>query len=646
MKFIFGKQDFKDFERGEENCYLLTNGLGGFSSLTTIGSNARNDHALFMAAVKAPNKRYQLISNLFERILIGGEEVILSSQQFVNATKNTKGYHYLNAFSFSEFPQWSYQVQGIEIVKTIVMMQQKNAIGIHYRIVPHGKIDATLVVTPLLQFSKKGKQPVEGQVYTVDDKAIESEGLTLYYDTNGEIETKKTEYNKDLYYSQDSRDGRDAVGCVASNQNISMSINGCEKEYYIIFSMEDEKFDIYKMMEEEKQRQELLLKAAGIEDAVGQQLVKSANQFIAKRESTGGETILAGFPFFEDWGRDTMIALPGCAIATGQYEIAKSILYTFMRYCNKGLMPNLFPEGKDEPLYNTVDAALLFINAVYEYYQATKDQVFLEEAYPLMADIIEWYRKGTDYHIKMDEDGLIMAGSGLEQVTWMDVRFQDILPTPRHGKPVEINAYWYNALRIMEEFSTLLHEDERSYKIMADEAQTSFCSLFWNEKEQCLKDVLSGTKADEQIRCNQIWAVSMPFCMLEKKEARMVIDKVYEKLYTPYGLRTLDPLDEDFCESYGGTQFKRDMAYHQGTVWAFPLGAYYLAYLRFAKIKEEAKNTVKRQLELLEPCLREGCIGQIAEIYDGLYPNKSQGCFAQAWSVAEILRVYKKLEQI
>ena len=526
------------------------------------------------------------------------------------------------------------------------MVQNENTVGIHYRLIPHGKTVGNFIVTPLLQFVPKGKQPLDGQIYTVNGTSIESLGITLNYETNGTVETKKTSYIKDLYYPQDSRDGRDCVGCVAYNQNISMEFNGEEKEFFIIYSTNKEKHEIHQMMDEEEKRQELLLQEAGIKDEIGKQLVRSASQFIANRESTGGKTILAGFPFFEDWGRDTMIALPGCAIATGQYDIAKSILYTFMRYCKNGLMPNLFPEGKDEPLYNTVDAALLFINAVYEYYHATKDIEFLKEAYPLMSDIIEWYRKGTDYHIKMDDDGLIMAGSGLEQVTWMDVRVEYILPTPRHGKPVEINAYWYNALRIMEEFSTLLYRDERSYTIMADEAQTSFCSFFWNKDKNCLKDVLSGTKADNQIRCNQIWAVSLPFCMLEEKEARMVIDKVFEKLYTPYGLRTLDPDDEDFCKSYGGSQFERDMAYHQGTVWAFPLGAYYIAYLRFAKDKEAAKNMVKRQLEPLRSCLSEGCLGQIAEIYDGLYPTNSQGCFAQAWSVAEILKVFKKLEEM
>lgn len=354
---------------------------------------------------------------------------------------------------------------------------------------------------------------------------------------------------------------------------------------------------------------------------------------------------MAGYPFFADWGRDTMISMIGCCIATRRFEEAKSIFYTFMHYEDKGLMPNMFPEGGHDPLYNTVDASLLFIGAVYEYYLVSNDLKFVKEAYPVMEDIIEWYQRGTDYHIKMDYDGLIMAGSGLEQVTWMDVRFGDILPTPRHGKPVEINAYWFNDLKIMGYFARLLKMPERSYEELSDLVRKSFQEKFWNEKEHCLKDLVSGEAADDQIRCNQIWAVSQPFSILDRESEIKVVNKVYETLYTPYGLRSLSKFDKDFKAHYGGSLFNRDMAYHQGTVWAFPLGAYYLAYLKVNDYGEKARIKVKEQLSVLEACMREGCIGQIAEIYDGDNPTVSQGCFAQAWSVSELLRVFVKLEQ-
>jgi predicted glycogen debranching enzyme len=319
-----------------------------------------------------------------------------------------------------------------------------------------------------------------------------------------------------------------------------------------------------------------------------------------------------------------------------------------MKYCNKGIMPNLFPEGEDNPMYNTVDASLLFVNAVYSYYKASNDVEFVKEAYSVIEEIIDWYMKGTDFHIHMDEDGLIMAGGGLEQVTWMDVRFGDILPTPRHGKPVEINAYWYNALMIMDEFSKLLNKVDTmiDYVALADKVKASFNEFFWNEKDNCLKDLYSGTDNDYQIRCNQIWAASMPYCMLSEERANAVITKVFEELYTPIGLRSLSPKDKDFKPFYGGKHFDRDMAYHQGTTWGFPLGAYYLAYLQWAKDKESAKRIVKRQLNGLEAGLREGCVGHIAEIYSGLHPYDSKGCFAQAWSVGELLRVYEMLEKM
>jgi predicted glycogen debranching enzyme len=263
----------------------------------------------------------------------------------------------------------------------------------------------------------------------------------------------------------------------------------------------------------------------------------------------------------------------------------------------------------------------------------------------VLQDIINWYKKGTDFHIRMDEDGLIEAGAGYDQVTWMDVRFGDILPTPRHGKPVEINAYWYNALRIVQEFSRLQGENGEYYAELAEQVRESFQQKFWNEEKGCLKDVLSGEKADDQIRCNQIWAVSLPFTMLSVDKARKIVDKVFERLYTPYGLRSLDKYDPAFKASYGGSHFERDMAYHQGTVWAFPLGAYYLAYLKVQGYSASAKLKVLDQLAAIEACMREGCVGQIAEIYDGAVPTISQGCYAQAWSVSEMLRVFAVLEK-
>ncbi len=647
MKFIYGKNDLFDIKRAEENCYLLTNGLGGFSSLTIAGTNARCDHTLFMAALTAPNKRYQIIENVYEKLIVGNEEIVLNASRFVTSTSNEKGNLYLNSFVFEYLPCYHYVVKGVEVIKTIVMKYGENTLGIKYEIINHTSKDVKLEVTPWQQFVSKGQRLDTRTVFTIntEDNSLSANNIKVYYATNGEVSTFDTEYIEDLYFETDAKDGRYGVGAVAKNHTISFNGTG---EYSIIYSTTNNKYDIDILIREEIERKQALINTAGLKDENAKTLVMAANDYVTYRESTKGKSILAGFPFFEDWGRDTMIALFGCTISTMQFDDAKSILRTFMKYCHKGIMPNLFPEGEDNPMYNTVDASLLFVNAVYSYYGNSKDIEFVKEAYPVIEDIISWYMKGTDYGIKMDEDGLISAGEGLWQVTWMDVRFGDILPTPRHGKPVEINAYWYNALMIMDEFSKLLDKKETiiNFKELAEKVKKSFNENFWNEEEECLKDLYSNTPNDTQVRCNQIWAVSMPFSMLEKDRADKVISKVFEELYTPLGLRSLSPKDKEFKPYYGGRHFDRDMAYHQGTTWGFPLGAYYLAYLKWADDKEAAKQIVKRELNGMEAGLREGCIGHIAEIYSGLYPYESKGCFAQAWSVGEILRVYEMLEKM
>jgi len=263
-----------------------------------------------------------------------------------------------------------------------------------------------------------------------------------------------------------------------------------------------------------------------------------------------------------------------------------------------------------------------------------------------MARIVEAYREGTRHDIGMDGDGLIHAGKGKDQVTWMDVCVEGILPTPRHGKPVEINAYWYNALRILQELAPIAGADGAPYGLLAERVKRSFTELFWMEEKGYLKDVISGTGADEQLRCNQIWALTMPFTMLSPERERRVVESVRQHLYTPFGLRTLSPEDPEFHPSYGGEQRERDMAYHQGTIWPYPLGAYYLAWLKVHGDTPQAATQVREQLGTMEAMLREGCVGQLPEIYDGGEPGPSKGCFAQAWSVGELLRVYEALEQI
>lgn len=694
-RWVYGKQDWKTFERGQENCYLMTNGLGGFSSMTMIGSAARNDHAFLMACVKAPNNRYNMVHRLAETVEINGRDYAISSQEYADGYRE-EGWRWLSEFSFKDIPVWNFHVNGVEIRKEAALKQGENTAVLCYRITNRTRKNVRFTVTPFYQFAPKGSEPKEEQHFSlkicedekksVPDKREEklagekgsavcrvtSNGLSLFVMTDGRI-TGMPETAQKYYYAYDACDGRRERGMAKACHQIELSVkSGCEETLSIIYTMEEGKEDVrtarqersaiwdsvsgsdiqrmvQDIVEGQEDYREGLEHLSGIQDENARTLVKSADQFLSLRESTGGKTILAGYPFFEDWGRDTMIALPGVCISTRRYEEAESILRTFARYERNGLLPNLFPEGKSEPMYNTADASLLFINCVWLYYKASRKASFVKEMYSVMERIIHAYKEGTDYGVHMDDDGLISAGSGLDQVTWMDVRVGEILPTPRHGKPVEINAYWYNALRIMGEFARLssvkASDAGNGYDALAEKVKESFTEQFWMEDKHCLKDVISGTEADTQIRCNQIWAVSMPFAMLDEKRERQVVDTVFEKLYTPYGLRTLSSDDREFQPFYGGEMIQRDLAYHQGTVWTYPLGAYYLAYLKVNGCSPKAKQRVKGQLEVMESAMREGCIGQLPEIYDGENPVSSKGCFAQAWSVGEILRVYEALER-
>jgi len=644
MKWIYGKQELKNLERGQENCYLLTNGLGGFSSMTMTGSVARNDHVLLMACVQAPNHRYNMVHRLKESLCLGEEEIVLSSQEFADGYKE-EGCPYFSSFVFDDMPIWRFLVQGVEIRKEIAMKQGENTVAVRYSIRNRSRKPAELKIVPFYQFTAKGSEPEPEQKFQYTKNAVISNGMTLYFQTNGTLDNIE-ERQETYFYSYDACDGRRETGLAKSGHIITESVQpGEEKILKLVYSMENADQDADVIILEMQTYRKALEAKAGLHKEMAKELVKSASQFVSRRESTNGRTILAGYPFFEDWGRDTMIALPGICISTGQYETAKEILRTFAVNERGGLMPNLFPEGGNDPLYNTVDAALLFINCVYLYYQAAGDRAFVQEMYPVMERIIKAYREGTDYGIHMDEDGLIQSGEGLWQVTWMDVRVGDILPTPRHGKPVEINAYWYNALCIMDELAETA-DKKAVYTQLKEKVKASFVDKFWMDDKKCLKDLVSGTKADAQIRCNQIWAVSLTFTMLDPEKEQQVVETVFEKLYTPYGIRTLEQEDQEVHGLYQGKMEDRDMAYHQGTVWTFPLGAYYLAYLKVNQYSPEAKKIVREQLEVMEAAMREGCIGQLPEIYDGENPTRSKGCFAQAWSVGEILRVYEALEKL
>ena len=644
MRFYFGKQDLCNLSRAQENCILLTNGLGGYAGVTAAGSVNRCDQGQFIAAVRCPNERISLVHRVREALKVEGKEFIFSTQEFGNKEKAEEGYRYLDSFCYEDIPVWNYRIQGVLIKKKLCMAWERNASGLCYELENTTDKDCTIQIEPVLKFAPKEDALKEKKKFSYKDGTITDGTYTMYLYTDGEVKETTLKWES-LSYGEDAKDGRPGKGYGGSCFVIEKTVPAKSKvKFEIVFSLDKEETTIEEMEQKWREHRKEVAQCATLKDSIAQQLVLAADDYIVRRDSTNGKTILAGYPLFSDWGRDTMIALGGCCLSTGRYEDAKSIIRTFMMYEKDGLVPNLFPEGESKPMYNTVDAALLLIDSVWQYVTRTKDYEFVDEAWPVMERIVEGYRKGTHHKIGMDTDGLIFAGGGLDQVTWMDVCVNGILPTPRHGKPVEINAYWYNALCMMDEWKRRLKEaDDFDYASLATKVKASFEEKFWNEEKKCLKDVISFTKADEQIRCNQIWAVSQPFSVLSEEKEKQVVEAVFRHLYTPYGLRTLSPEDAEFRPFYGGAQLDRDLAYHQGTVWGFPLGAYYLAYLKVNGYSTEAKEYVKEQLGLLEPALREGCVGQLPEIYDGENPVSSKGCFAQAWSVGEIVRVYNKL---
>jgi predicted glycogen debranching enzyme len=378
-----------------------------------------------------------------------------------------------------------------------------------------------------------------------------------------------------------------------------------------------------------------------VEDDFAQTLAAAADQYIVSRGDQ--KTVIAGYHWFSDWGRDTMIALPGLTLPTGKHEVARSILRTFAKHVDQGMLPNRFPDAGETPEYNTVDATLWFFEAARAFLAYSGDLEFVRnELYPVFAAIISWHARGTRYGIKVDPSGLLNSGEPGIQLTWMDAKVGDWVVTPRRGKPVEIQALWYNALCIMEDLARRFGDEagQKRYRHMAALAHWAFNRLFWNAENGCLYDVVNGGPPDASIRPNQIFAVSLPHSMLSPERARSVVEKVQEHLLTPYGLRSLAPSDSQYRGRYMGDPSSRDGAYHQGTVWPWLLGPFITAYVKVNGASEAARRQAEEWLASLKDHLSDAGLGHVSEIFDGDAPHRPCGCMAQAWSVAEVLRAY------
>ena len=646
MEFIYQANELKSATNARKNTFLLTNGLGGYASVTGVYSVPRCDQGILVAAEKAPNVRINLVHRISEKLYCGSIPYYLSTQAFADGTPSEDGYRWQRKFAIDYTPLWQYEVDGVQVERHLCVKHGENTAALVYHIENNSYEPCTLVLRPYFKFAPKEEAVRQRKrLFYAGSVVVEGERRVKILTDGDLFETEAdTQW---LAYAEDAKDGRPDKGMAFGCCEITRTVEAGETaDLEVVFTTENAVYSGWELLQEANDRLAEIERNSQFRDPVARQLELSADAYIARRDSTGGKTILAGYPLFSDWGRDTMIALTGCCLSTGRFEDAKSILRTFLAYEKDGLVPNLFPEGDQAPMYNTVDAALLLIDAVWQYVQRTGDWAFAWEAWGPMDNIITNYRKGTHHGIGMDEDGLIYAGQGLDQVTWMDVCVQGILPTPRHGKPGEINAYWYNSLRIMDKLSETLNHDSKDFAELAEQVKESFIKKFYMPEEGYLKDVISGTDADDQIRCNQIWALSMPFTMLSATQEKKVLQTVQKHLYTPYGLRTLSPEDPQYQPYYGGEQLKRDMAYHQGTTWVFPMGAYYRAYLKVSGNTAEAVEAVKVGLANIKTMMRQGCAGQLPEIYDGDNPGEGKGCFAQAWSVGEILRVYEAIQNI
>lgn len=658
--YSYGRSSFKTIEEGNELSWMIGNGIGGYANCTVSGGSAMMHHGYLIAALNPPVNRYLIFTRTQEEVSINGRTYDLTSQQYINASKN--GQEHLERFNFDTIPEYIYRVEDVIIKKSISMEYGYNTTTVCYEI-ENGTEDLTFKMIPLFNYRLSGDSIEKSNLKFI--KEVEGNKLILtpeenkdvkitFYASEGEyydrslipttMATPNYLFEENQYYMIDNRTGFLGIDNHYTPYEINIKIKAKEtKRFYVICTLEEEINKTgFEIEEEYKKRAEDLVKKAGYKDNFASNLVKASDHFIVNRNSTGLKTILAGYPWFTDWGRDTMIAFEGLVLCTKRFKDAREILESFSKYVKNGLVPNLFPDANTEPLYNTVDASLWYFQAVYKYLKYTgtdEDYKFIEEKiYDKLVEIFKAYSTKTDFSIRMDEDGLIFAGSGVDQVTWMDVRVGDFVVTPRHGKPVEINALWYNALCIMEELRSKFNKEDLNYRKLSLKVKNSFNKKFWNEDKKCLFDVVDEN--DDKIRPNQLWAVSLPFSILDREKEKSIVEVAYKHLYSTYGLRSLSFMDEEFKNKYIGKLFKRDLAYHMGTTWGFLIGPFITAYCKVNDYNEKAIKKAKEMISVFEDHMKDGCINGIAEIFDGEFSSTSRGCYSQAWSVGEVLRIY------
>lgn len=673
MGIGFGREICGNLDIAESREWLVTNGIGGYASGTVAGLLTRRYHGLLIAALQPPLGRTLMLTKVAEIVHYNHAVYPLSSDRWTDGSVDPRGYRHIEQFSIEgTVPTWRFACGDALLEKRIWMQSGANTTYVHYDLLRATQPVAIFLKALVNYRDHHGSTRSWGWQMAVDRVAQgiqviatpDATPLYLLSDRADALTLHDWYYNFDLsaerYRGLSDREDHlhvatfhltlhpgDSLTLVASTE-ATPELNG-----------------ITALKQRQTYDQKLLnlwrtSRPIGTKEPASwvQQLILAADQFIVNRsvalpnssettttaasEVLSGKTIIAGYPWFSDWGRDTMISLPGLTLGTGRPEIARLILRTFSQYVNQGMLPNRFPDAGEVPEYNTVDATLWYFEAIQHYYKVTQDDDLLMELFPILADIIDWHCRGTRYNIHLDPaDGLLYAGGEGLQLTWMDAKVGDWVVTPRTGKPIEVNALWYNALRTMAKFARMLGKPHQEYEAIADRTLARF-ARFWNPETGYCYDVLDTPEGDDSsLRPNQIFAVSLPESPLSPAQQRGVVDACGRALLTSYGLRSLDPGHPDYQGHYGGNSRQRDGAYHQGTVWGWLLGPFVLAHLRVYGNPIQARQFLE---PIADHLLAHG-MGNLSEIFDGDPPMIPRGCIAQAWTVAEVLRAWLATER-
>jgi predicted glycogen debranching enzyme len=629
----FEREICGDVREAVQREWLETNGLGGFASATISGANTRRYHGLMVAAVE-PIVRCVLLSKLEETLVVGERRFELSANLYEPGILHPRGWEFLREFRLDPFPVFTFEAGGVTVEKRVFMVHGENTVVVEYAMTAGGS--CRIELRPLIAF--RGYHELT-HANTALNKTVEqnADGFSmqpygalprLFVAHNAKVMAAEGEWYFNFEYPVERERGLDCQEDLYCPCRLEFDVAAEASAVVIASTLSHKASDAAALKAGEIQRRadsSTLLRAA-------------ASQFLVKRGEL--RTVIAGYPWFTDWGRDTMIALPGLTLATGRLDVARDILLEFAGCVDQGMLPNAFPDADAPPAYNSVDAALWFFEAIRQYLEASKDRDFVrDKLYGKMREIVDWHVRGTRFGIHMDDDGLIVAGDADTQLTWMDARVDGRPVTSRNGKAVEIQALWYNALRFVERLARDFgDEDVRArMEAFATRAGKNFNLAFWNEEAGYLSDVVDGDRRDASLRPNQLIALSLGYCAIPEGRARRIIAAVERSLLTPFGLRTLAPDAPGYRGQCEGPPGERDGAYHQGTVWPWLLGPFIAADIRFNG--EAARRRAPELLAPLREFMESRGTGQLPEIFDGDAPHAPRGCFAQAWSVAEVLRM-------